>query len=385
MSIFSSPRLRRWLLALYGAGVLIATWQRGVQVNDHSTFTIFRQSFVHLAHHQNLYASYPAEQGAHPVHRFKYSPTAAMLFAPLSAVPLPLALLAWNALNAGLLILAITRLLPRARANLALLVLAPEVFVAIQSSSSNGLITALIILGALAFWNGRLIAAAIAVTTGVAIKIFPLGTLVFALIRPRRPASLFAVCVAAAGLTLLPLLVVAPAELLQQYRWWSVIEQSDAQDLMFGLSLMRQFRGWWEVTWANWVVQLIGMLIFLAPVAVRRDRWDDPAFRTGLLCSLLIFVTLFNHQAERQSFVIAATGGAIWYVGARITVERSVLIALAIIGVPTVPYLIIWLVIQIELLGGAAASAAASSDAGVRHAPFTEMPGRIPEGYSRAS
>jgi hypothetical protein len=385
MSFFSSHRLRQWLLVLYGAGILIATWQRGVQANDHSTFTIFRQSFVHLAHHQNLYQSYPAEQGAHRVHRFKYSPTAAMLFAPLSAVPLPFALLLWNALNVGLLILALTRLLPRHRANLALLVLAPEVFVAIQSSSSNGLITALIILAAIAFWKGRLWAGAMAVTTGAALKIFPIGALVFALTRRQRPASLLAVCTAALMLVALPLLVIQPNELLQQYRWWGAIEQSDAQDLMFGLSLMRQFRGWWEVTWANWVVQLIGMLVFLSPVALRRDRWDDPAFRTGLLSSLLIFVTLFNHQAERQSFVIAATGCAIWYVSDRITIERSVLIALAIIGVPTVPYLIMWLVIQVELVSGKSLSGVTASSEGGKMEPPAATHWRIPEGYSRAS
>jgi len=32
------------------------------------------------------------------------------------------------------------------------------------------------------------------------------------------------------------------------------------------------------------------------------------------LASLLVFVVIFNHQAERPSFVIAATGAAIWFV-----------------------------------------------------------------------
>lgn len=385
MSFLSSPRLRRWLLALYGAGVLIATWQRGVQANDHSTFTIFRQSFVHLAQHQNLYASYPAEQGRHPVHRFKYSPSAAMLFAPLSAVPLPLGLLLWNTLNAGLLIFALTRLLSRARANLALLVLAPEVFVAIQASSSNGLVAALIILGAMAFWEGRLRTAALTVTTGAAIKIFPVGTLVFGLMRPRRSDTLLAMSVAVLMVAALPLLVVHPGELLQQYQWWAVIEQGDAQDLKFGLSLMRQFRQWWEVSWTNWVVQLIGMLVFLTPVALRRDRWNEASFRIGVLSSLLIFVTLFNHQAERQSFVIAATGCAIWFACGRITVERSVLLALALIGVPTVPYLVMWLVIQVELCRGAPRVAAVSTEGQGNVPSVTELPRAVPEELSRAS
>ena len=347
-----SLRHRRWLLALYVAGILIATWQRGVVINDHSTFTIFRQSFVHLANHQNLYASYPAEQGAHPVHRFKYSPSAAMLFAPLSTVPYPLALLFWNALNVGFLIVAITRLLPSARANLALLVLAPEVFVAIQSSSSNALVAALIILAALAYQRGQLMRASFALVTGVSIKIFPLAGFTLALFTRRWRAAAVAAACAGIAIAALPLLVVPPAELLQQYQWWGAIQRGDAQDIMFGLSLMRQFRGWWAVAWPSWIVQIIGTIVFLLPLVVRRNRWSDPAFRIEFLCSLLIFVTIFNHMAERQSFVIAATGCAIWFVGSRMTMERVVLVALAIIGVPTVPYLVIWLVIQLELLRG---------------------------------
>ena len=85
-------RQRLWLLALYAAGVVVATLQRGVWSRDHTTFSIFRQSFVHLAQHQNLYAAYPAEQGAAAVDLFKYSPSAAVLFAPLALIPFSAAL-----------------------------------------------------------------------------------------------------------------------------------------------------------------------------------------------------------------------------------------------------------------------------------------------------
>ena len=345
-------RRRRWLLALYGAGVLIATWQRGLSPTsrDHSTFTIFRQSFVHLAAHQNLYASYPEEQGAASVHKFKYSPSAAVLFAPLSSVPYALALLFWNTVNAGLLLYALAKLLPSGRANLAMLILAPEVFVAIQASSSNALVTALMILAAMAYQGERVTRAAMAVATGVAIKIFPLAAFTLAVLQRRwREAAVAAAC-AAVVLGALPLLVASPGELLQQYRWWWALERSDAQDVMFGLSLMRQFRGWWGVEWPNWIVQAVGTVALLLPLALRRARWSDPDFHRTFLCSLLVYVTIFNHQAERQSFVIAAAGCTIWYVSGRKTVERSVLLFLAIIGVPTVPYLIMWLSMQAELL-----------------------------------
>jgi hypothetical protein len=67
---------------------------------------------------------------------------------------------------------------------------------------------------------------------------------------------------------------------------------------------------------------------------------------------LLVYVVLFNHQAERQSFIIAATGAVIWFVTSPPTLERATLVALALIGVPTFPYIALWLVIQTELLRG---------------------------------
>jgi hypothetical protein len=348
-------RQRLWLLALYAGGVVVATLQRGVWSREHTTFSIFRQSFTHLVQHQNLYAAYPAEQGAAAADLFKYSPSAAMLFAPLAMLPFPLALLAWNVLNAGLLFFLLTRLLPPTRANLALLLLAPEVFVAIQSSSSNALVTALILLAAVAYEEGRLLRGGYSLMVAASIKIFPLAGVLLAALQRRRLRAAMAAVVALLVVLALPLLVVPPRELLQQYRWWVALERRDANDLLFGLSVMRHLRDWLEIEWPNWTLQAVGTAIFLLPIALRRDRWSVPAFRMELLCSLLIYVVLFNHQAERQSFVIAATGAVIWFATGPRTIERGVLVALALLGVPTIPYLALWLVMQVELLRGAPA------------------------------
>ena len=343
-------RQRLWLLALYAGGVVVATLQRGVWSREHTTFSIFRQSFTHLARHQNLYAAYPAEQGAAAVDLFKYSPSAAVLFAPLTLMPYPVALLLWNLLNAGLLVYAVTRLLPARKANLALLLLAPEVFVAIQSSSSNALVAALLLLAAAAYETGRLMHGGYAVVVAASLKIFPLAGFIFPAIQARRGRAALAAAVALAAVLALPLLVVSPRELLQQYQWWVGLETSDARDMIFGMSLMRNLREWWHIDWPNWPIQLAGTALFLMPIALRRDRWRCPTFRIEYLCSLLLYVVLFNHQAERQSFIIAATGSVIWFVTSPRTLERGVLLALALIGVPTVPYLVLWLVIQTQLM-----------------------------------
>lgn len=378
-------RQRLWLLALYAGGVVVATLQRGVWNREHTTFSIFRQSFAHLARHQNLYAAYPAEQGAGAVDLFKYSPSAAVLFAPLTLMPFPVALLLWTALNAGLLVYAITRLLPERRANLALLLLAPEVFVAIQSSSSNALVTALILLAAVAYENGRLVHAGSAVVVGAAIKIFPLAGFIFAALQARRRRAVLVAVVALAAVLALPLLVISPRELVQQYRWWWAVEAYDARDLPFGMSIMRQLREWWHIEWPNWTMQGAGVALFLLPLAVRRDRWKCPAFRTEYLCSLLLFVVLFNHQAERQSFVIAATGSVIWFVTSPRTIERIVLLGLALIGVPTVPYLVLWLVIQAELMRPAPTPEMEAPVRGGIPERLASLPRRWSERYRAAS
>ena len=348
----STAKQRATLLALYGAGILTATVQRGVLSREHTTFTIFRQSFSHLISHQNLYAAYPAEQGAAAADLFKYSPSAAMLFAPLALMPYAAAMLLWNVLNVAVLVFAITRILPPRRANLALLLLAPEIFVSIQASSSNGLVAGLILLAALAYEEGRLLRAGYAISVGAAMKIFPLAVFVFGMLQVRRRPAIIASIVAFIAVLSLPLLVISPRELLQQYQWWLVVEGADAKDMVFGLSLMRQLRDWSQLTWPNWVIQLLGTAFFLLPIAIRRSQWKNEAFRVQYLCSLLVYVVLFNHQAERQSFIIAATGCVLWYVNSRRNVEGTVLLAIALVGVPTVPYLAMWLVIHFELLRG---------------------------------
>ncbi|MBC7670913.1 MAG: hypothetical protein H7247_00705, partial [Polaromonas sp.] len=51
---FQSAGARRWLAVAYLLVVVVATWQRGVVSREHTTFAIFRQSFVHLVAHQDL-------------------------------------------------------------------------------------------------------------------------------------------------------------------------------------------------------------------------------------------------------------------------------------------------------------------------------------------
>ncbi len=297
-------------------------------------FEIFRSASHHLMQGADLYAEYPAELSD----RFKYSPTFALLFAPLAWIPWPLALFLWSSLNALVLFAAVERVIPGRAGMVALSFLLLEVLRGMQNAQSNALVAGLIILAYVALERTNAWRAAAAVMLGACVKIFPLAALAFAI--PRRMVVRTGVWAAAIGASLvaLPLLVTPVATLVAQYTSWRGVESSDAQQRWF--SVMELVHRWSGVAWPNWPLQLAGTLALLTPLAVRRDRWDDPRFRALFLCSVLLYVVLFNHQAERASYLIAFTGATMWYVTSDRDRWETWLYALAFVTIPLMSTLI---------------------------------------------
>src|SRR5213082_2372297 len=350
-------RASRSIFALYLASAVFVTVQRGV-FSPSNNFKVFRAAAVNLLAHRDLYAAHPDQH----FDFYKYSPTFALLFAP--------PLLIWSLLNSLLLWYAVRRLLPERQATLALALVYLEVLFAMQYTQSNGLVTALILLAFLALEQGRQLRAALLIGVDKFVKIFPLGAVALALVHPRRWR--FALCgvAVALGLALLPLLVIPPHELIAQYRSWWTIETADASRVNRGDSVMQYLHQWLGMDWPHWPVQLAGALLLLAPLALQRARWSDRAFRLRFLCSLLLYLVLFNHQSERASFVIAYTGLAIWYAASepdrvRNAIALAAVIALVLQDVQIVPWavhdalgqyrvkaipcLVAWIVRQTEL------------------------------------
>src|SRR5690242_13285095 len=90
------------------------------------------------------------------------------------------------------------------------------------------------------------------------------------------------------------------------------------------------------------------MVVFLLSL-LHRDRWTEEHFRRLFLTSLLVFVVIFNHQAERPSYIIAATGVAIWYADSSREPYRLLLLLFSLTGLRALGYLPIWIVMQLEL------------------------------------
>ncbi|MDQ6886340.1 MAG: DUF2029 domain-containing protein [Gemmatimonadota bacterium] len=302
-----------WLLLVYLLTALAVSAQSTLRSPDNN-FLIFRAAARHLVEGRNLYAAYPGEF----LDLFKYSPTFALLFAPFALLPLSVALAAWSLLNAIALYWSVVRLLPSAAARLALALVYFEVLHSMQRAQSNALVTALVILAFLAIERQRIAGAAAAIAAGAAIKIFPLAAATFGIFQPKRLR--FGLFLLGWGLAfaLLPLAATSPRTLSAQYHSWATLVAADTADrsgaggAVYG-GLMGGLRLWFGIGWPNWPVQLAGTALLLLPLALGRSRWSDPSFRLRYLCSLLIYLVIFNHQTESPTFVIAVTGIAIWF------------------------------------------------------------------------
>jgi|GEM_PF-303715 len=302
---------RRFLwvaVSLHVIGAMAATMQRlasGSQINN---FLIFRGSFFHLLRGQDLYAFYPLEH----FDQYKYSPTWALLFAPFALPPIPVGLLLWNAVNAIALCAAIAALLPARAAAFTLLIAFFEALGAIQNSQSNGLVAALMVWALVAAERERETVGATAIAIGTSIKIFPVASGLFGLLGARPWRHVAACVVAGVALLAVPLVVTPLATLGAQHRAWGAIEATDqvTRGMMWLGGAIEAFVPG-NVPHAP--IQLVGVLWLLATAWLARWRWEDGLVRRLLLASLLLFATVFNHQAESPSYVIAFTGLGIWW------------------------------------------------------------------------
>jgi hypothetical protein len=299
-------RVELFVAFLWVAAVVAATIQQAI-AHQNNNFLIFRAASLHLLHEQDLYAAYPAEH----FDFYKYSPTFALLFLPFALPRFWLAMLLWNALNAGALYVALGMVLPRRAATVARLIVFLDMLGSLQNVQSNSLVAALIILAFAAFERRHTVLGSLATAIGTCIKIFPLAAASFAIFHPRKARVALALVTSMVVFVLLPLLVTPHAVLMAQYASWRAIESKDALERGFSVMAMAQLllrRGW-----PNWPLQLMGMAALVAPVLVRRERWGEWAFRRLYLCSVLVFCVIFNHQAESPTFVIASAGAAIWF------------------------------------------------------------------------
>ena len=312
-----------------------------------NNFLIFRTASENLIAGRDLYIAYPQ----HQFDLYKYSPTFALLMLPFLLLPLLPSLIIWNVLSAAAFASALGSVAPERRMRLIAAALVWWSFIhQIGGAQTNAMVAALMIATFVALERHRAGIAALAMCCGASIKLFPLAVAPSAVMYPDRRRFVASSFATSALLVVLPALLVGPAGLVREYTSWRRIEHVDAFDR--GYSVMGMLHDWFRIGWPNWTIQLAGTVVLLLPLIVRRDRWAETRFRRHGLASVLMYVVLFNHQAEYQSYLIAATGLVIWFLWSRRSLAAGAATGVAMVALHPFPYLIAWLGLQAELLRG---------------------------------
>jgi hypothetical protein len=332
------------VLAVYCLAAVIVTLlklapgpfvENGFRYQPLQNFAIFRDSFNHLVHHQNLYAPFRATQWD----LYRYSPTFALLFAPFALLPYAAGAVLWNLLNAAALFWAVNSvpvLDSRQQAHsdsvvrdrkkaLALWFMFLAMLSAIQNAQSNALMAALMIGAWNAQQRGKEDFAGLFIVLATFIKLFGIFALLPCLLIGDRKRLLRYTAASATLFVFLPLFVVRFAELRILYRDWYATVRAFNQ-VRLGISVMGLLKSLHLNVPSNAVV-IVGavILIVTALLAIRTQGGRAPFL---VLASVLIFVTIFNYAAESPSYVIAVAGVALWYFSQpRTAVNLALLIA----------------------------------------------------------
>lgn len=306
------------VLLVYIAIAVLASlgeYLKGVKVFDgreythYNNYLVFKQSFFNLVAGKDIYVLYPEIIWDY----FKYSPTFALLMAPLAVLPDLAGLILWNLLNALVLFFAIKYLpVKDDRAKVFILwFIAIELLTSIQNSQSNGLMAGLLVFSFVFFERRNVLLASLFIVLSFYIKLFGIAAAVLFLLYPDKLKFIAYSILWTIVLGILPLLVVSPDQLLFLYQSWANLLASD-QAVSYGLSVMGILQSWFHLAPPKVLVLGLGIILLLLPFLKIRS-YGSPQFRYLLLASLLIWVIIFNHKAESPTYIIAMTGAAIWY------------------------------------------------------------------------
>jgi hypothetical protein len=289
---------------------VLPTYVKDGEFHSHyNNYLIFKSSFRHLIHNQDLYQPFPAEH----FDLYKYSPTFALLMAPLAYLPDVLGLIFWNLINVFVFLYVLWNLSFKNNkvkiwaVGFVLLVL----ITSMQNSQSNALIAGLMILGFSFAEKQKFLPAAFLITLTFFIKLFGIaGLVIFIFYRNKWKSALY-ILLSLLILSVLPLIAIPFHQLLELYKSWIAILQAD-HSISYGYSVAGIISSWFNIENVKNVVFIFGIIGFFIPF-IKINQYSSALFRLWILAYILIWIVIFNHKAESPTFIIAVSGVAIWY------------------------------------------------------------------------
>jgi len=331
-----------FLLIVYVGLTIIATAHLLLEHNyiiagreyvHYNNYILFKQSFIHLITNNNLY-DVVTNRFNHVDYQYwdyKYSPTFAVYMIFFAYLPNWLGLILFNLLNTFVLFYGI-KMLPgisnKIKAFIIWFILLDNV-TSIQNSQTNALIAGLLLFSFIFMEQRKVFIATLCIVLSIYIKPFGiLGFLLF-LFYPGKIKFILYSALWTITLFAIPLIFVSFRQFIYLYKSWIHILQFD-HDTNYGLSVMGWLYVWFKLNIQKNLVLAAGALIFLIPF-IKYKMYKSYYFRLLIVCSILIWVIIFNHKAESSTFIIADCGMAIWYFSKPRKIGDTILIISAFI------------------------------------------------------
>lgn len=305
-------------------GLVFLTLLSAVLNHTINNFIIFKQSFFHLQQKLNLYSIYPIEYWDH----YYYSPTFAILVAPFALIPSLVAPFAWGLFDAGVLYFAIRKLPIRSiYQNGILLLSVHEMMNASANLQSNGLIAGSIILSFVLLLKQKEHSATLSLLVGFFIKLYGIVGLAFFFFSKQKSKYILYLIFWTIVLVLLPLCITSPEFLIQSYKdWFASLSVKSNFDLtkdmytnMVDVSIQGMIKRVFNLPTLNKFYFIIPGLILFASQYAKIKYFNHLVYQLYILCSVMLFVIVFNTGSESPTYIIGVVPICLWYVMQRKT------------------------------------------------------------------
>jgi len=308
----------------------------GVVLNhSYNNFIIFKQSFFHLKQQLNLYSIYPSEYWDH----YYYSPTFAILVAPFTFVPSFLGPFSWGLMDAGILYYAIRKLpISLYSQNGILLLSVHEMMNNSSNLQSNGLIAGSIILSFVFLHKQKEHSATLSLLLGFFIKLYGIVGLAFFFFSKQKGKFIGYLILWIIVLALLPLLITSPDFLIQSYKdWFASLSVKSNFDLtvdmyknMVDITIQGMVKRVFNLPTLNKFYFIIPGLILFAYQYTKIKYFNHLVYQLYILCSVMLFLIVFNTGSESPTYIIGVVPISLWYVLQRKTASTNLIFIIAI-------------------------------------------------------
>ena len=300
-------------------GLVIVALLGAVNNNEINNFIIFKQSFFHLHHQTNLYTVYPTEYWDH----YYYSPSFAILVIPFSYMPAMIGPFVWGLFDAGVLYYAIRKLpIVSKYQNGILLFSANEMMNTASNLQSNGMMAGFIILSFIFLIKQKESKSVLMMLIGFFIKLYGIVGLAFFFFSSNKKKFIGYFIVWSLILLLLPLLATSPEFLVQSYKdWLAALSLKSNFDLtvdmyknMVDVTIQGLVKRVFYLPNLNKLYFIIPGMILFAMQYLQYKYFNNLVYRLYILCSVLLFIIIFNTGSESPTYIIGVVAICLWYV-----------------------------------------------------------------------